>query len=371
MIKPVPRAGGTRYQVYARRNRKQVYVGTYDSTKEAKRAETRFEANTDMIATGELPPELDESRTLAVALDAWLELLKKRKSRSHAAYSWFVSVIKVAMGGSKIASIRKTHVAAWRDDLGQKYAAKTVNSALGCLSSAYTQFVELGWVAANPCRGVKRVKIESAESYQWIRTRPEIERLLANSTGELRDIIAAALGTGLRIDELLHLRWDDVDLAARLITVQRGRQGPTKSGKARHVPILDSVLPVLQARALRRGGAILVFPPPAPRSLLHVPGPATKARTKSSITVQYKAALKRAGLDLRLRFHDLRHTFASHWVMSGGDIFRLSKILGHSKVEITAKTYAHLAPEVWRQDYHRVAFAVPGDGAKVIALPRG
>jgi hypothetical protein len=51
------------------------------------------------------------------------------------------------------------------------------------------------------------------------------------------------------------------------------------------------------------------------------------------------------------------------WVLDGGDIFRLSKILGHSSVIVTQKTYAHLIPEAWEQDYHRVAFVVPGQGA--------
>jgi hypothetical protein len=79
------------------------------------------------------------------------------------------------------------------------------------------------------------------------------------------------------------------------------------------------------------------------------------------VRVPFKQALERAGLDTVLRFHDLRHTFASHWVLDGGDIFRLSKILGHSSVVITQRTYAHLAPEAWQQDYHRVTFVVPSE----------
>lgn len=366
MIRKIDRADGTRFQVYARRGGKQVYVSTHDSRKEAQRAETRYQATTDMIASGELPPEVDEKRTIAVGLDTWLATLKKRRSRSHTSYSWFVQVIKAALGGTGLARLTKAHVTRWRDDLAQEYAPATVNSALGCLSSAYREFIELGWVAANPCRGVKQVKSERAEAYQWIQTRPEIERLIESARGEYRDIFALALGTGMRLDELLHLRWDDVDLAGRLLTVQRGRQGTTKSGKARHVPILDSVLPLLQARALKRAGALLVFP--SPGNVNYVGG---GVRSKPQVGIAFKAALKRAGLDTRLRFHDLRHTFASHWVMSGGDIFRLARILGHSKVELTSKTYAHLAPEVWRQDYHRVAFAMPGEGAQVIELRPG
>jgi hypothetical protein len=83
----------------------------------------------------------------------------------------------------------------------------------------------------------------------------------------------------------------------------------------------------------------------------------------------YKQAVERAGLDTKLRFHDLRHTFASHWVLDGGDIFRLSKILGHSSVVVTQKFYAHLAPEAWEQDYGRVSFVLPAEGT-VYALTR-
>jgi integrase len=73
-------------------------------------------------------------------------------------------------------------------------------------------------------------------------------------------------------------------------------------------------------------------------------------------------AAKRAGMP-KLRVHDLRHTFASRWVLDGGDIFRLSKILGHSSVVITQRVYAHLIPEVWEQDYQRVSFTLPERGA--------
>lgn len=86
--------------------------------------------------------------------------------------------------------------------------------------------------------------------------------------------------------------------------------------------------------------------------------------------VPYKAALVRAELDRKIRFHDLRHTFASHWVMNGGDIFRLSKALGHKSVLITQRTYAHLAPEAWTQDYQRVAFHLPVP-ATVLRFVRG
>ena len=124
-------------------------------------------------------------------------------------------------------------------------------------------------------------------------------------------------------------------------------------------PILDSVLPVLRARVLNRNGATLVFP-----------GKGGGVRAKQGVGPIYKLALKRAGLDTTLRWHDLRHTMAVTWVSDGGDIFRLSKILGHADVKLTARLYADYAPEAFDQDYHRVAFVVPTERANLYSLKR-
>jgi integrase len=68
-----------------------------------------------------------------------------------------------------------------------------------------------------------------------------------------------------------------------------------------------------------------------------------------------------------VRFHDLRHTFASLWVMKGGDVFRLQRILGHGSITMTQR-YAHLAPDAFKDDYARLGRAIP-EGGKVLALP--
>jgi len=265
-----------------------------------------------------------------------------------------------------ITRINKSMLMQWRDKIATRYAPTSVNSALGCLSAAFAYFVDRQWVPSNPCHGLQLLEVQ-ARAYNWIKTRGELERLLSVCPDELRDMIAVAIGTGLRLDELLHLAWDDVDLGTRLLTIQRGRQGTVKGGRIRHLPILDSVLPIFQQRALRRGGAMLVFPGRAT-----APGKqnASDVRAKTPVQVAFKHALRRAGLDVRLRWHDLRHTCASWWVLSGGDIFRLSKMLGHANVSITQKTYAHLAPEAWQQDYHRLAFHCPSAPARVYEFKR-
>jgi len=66
--------------------------------------------------------------------------------------------------------------------------------------------------------------------------------------------------------------------------------------------------------------------------------------------------------------HDLRHTFAGLFLASGGDIFKLSKILGHSSVAITQQVYAHLHPSAFAEDYSRVSFAMPEKAGAVLKL---
>jgi len=359
MIKRYVGKNGTQWQVYGRRDRKKVYVGTYDSEREAKNAERRFAVTQEQIAAGELPAELDLDRTVEQATTSWLKSLKASGSRSHSNYAERVRMYIVPkLGSVPVASLRKSHVMKWRDDQATRFAASTVNGNLTCLSSAFSYFVDSEWVEINPCHGVSRIEQKDAAIYTWIRSREEITKLLIECPKGIREIVTLAVGTGMRLDELLHLQWGDIDLERRLIAVHRGRHGTTKSGKARYIPILNTLVMFLKDLGLKRGGAKLVFP-----------GEDGKPRSKPGVRFPFKQAAERAGLPQALRFHDLRHTFASHWVLDGGDIFRLSKILGHSSVTITQKVYAHLAPEAWEQDYHRVSFVVP-DGAVVYALTK-
>ncbi len=78
-----------------------------------------------------------------------------------------------------------------------------------------------------------------------------------------------------------------------------------------------------------------------------------------------RSALARVKLP-HIRVHDLRHVFASHFVMGGGDIFTLQRILGHSTPQITSDTYAHLSPRHLAGEADRVAYPAPSQSAKVL-----
>lgn len=159
--------------------------------------------------------------------------------------------------------------------------------------------------------------------------------------------VAFAIGAlaGLRTGEVFLLRWQSVDLPARRILVSEGgSRATTKDREPRPVPILDPLLPVLQAWRLRHQGPGRVIPP------LRSDGSKIDKGTPGPVLagVLHDLDLERPGLGW---YECTRHTFASHWAMAGRPLRELQKILGHSSIAITER-YAHLAPDYWAPGVH-------------------
>jgi len=150
-------------------------------------------------------------------------------------------------------------------------------------------------------------------------------------------MILVAMRTGMRMGELLGLRWVDVDLSAGRIYVRqsyvKGHCGLPKSGKPREIPLGDDVIEALGAHRHERGP--LVFCDAAGNVL-----------TAGLLGWPLKRAVKRAGLRA-IGWHVLRHTFASHLAMRGVPLKVIQELLGHASI-VTTMIYAHLAPHVAR-----------------------
>ena len=133
-----------------------------------------------------------------------------------------------------------------------------------------------------------------------------------------------ALTTGMRASEVFGLRWPDVMYGEGLLAVR----AKLKGGKMRYVPLLPEV-----AGELKRYPVVIsddrVFPP---RKGAY----GSRRRLEGS----FEDLLRRAKIS-NFRFHDLRHTFASWYMMNGGDLYELAKILGHSNIKMTER-YAKL-----------------------------
>jgi integrase len=180
------------------------------------------------------------------------------------------------------------------------------------------------------------------------------------------DLYATAIYTGMRAGELAGLHWEDVSFERRLITVQRSFDGPTKADDVRYLPILDPLLPVLRERRLRQAGR-LVFTNEDGRMLQPSARVYQEVLQRVLDAAGFEKVPRRGKLRHAIVFHDMRHTYASHWVANGGDLFKLQKILGHKSVQMTMR-YAHLVPDAFAADHARLGGAAARTAGIVVPI---
>jgi integrase len=239
--------------------------------------------------------------------------------------------------------------------------AQTINRDLQRLHSCLSKALEWKLVDANPLAGLKPLKVETNDRVRYLSADEEPrlrEALLTREAGlrearerfnewreargyallpsrtetfvdHIRPLTLVAMNTGLRRGELLSLRWRNVDLAGKLLTVTAAT---AKSRKTRRIPLNDEALSILQGwkeQAKSNAPSDLVFP--------RVGG----ARM-TRIDTAWGSLMKRAKIS-DFRFHDCRHHFASKLVQAGVNLYTVKELLGHSELAMTER-YAHLAP---------------------------
>lgn len=233
---------------------------------------------------------------------------------------------------------------------------KTVSNHLTLLISLLRLSVDLNWL--NKIPNIKKPKTHLfSKEFSYLRTEDDIQKFLisAREEDEVAFLMyATAIYTGMRAGELGALKFSNIrfDGNKSIITVQESFDGLTKSGKVRYVPVLAPLYPLLLEWRDRCGGDI-VFPN-RDGNMYSESGRIYQEVFHRVLDRAKFPKIERNGKPRRyIVFHDLRHTFASHWVMKGGDVFKLQQILGHANIAMTMR-YAHLAPHAFSGDFERL-----------------
>ena len=225
----------------------------------------------------------------------------------------------------------------------EKVSPASVNRELACLKHIYTKAIDWEYVKTSPAKGVRLLK-EPPGRLRYLMP-DEVEALLKNCARHLKPIVVTALNTGMRKSEILNLKWTEVDLKNRKITVIN-----TKNNETRVVPINQTLFKEL-SRLPHKHDTEYVFSN-------------DKGLPYGSIKKSFSSALKKAGIS-DFRFHDLRHTFASHLVMQGVDLRTVQQVMGHKDIKMTMR-YSHLSPEYVQEAIGRLdkAWTLYGHQAK-------
>ena len=224
------------------------------------------------------------------------------------------------------------------------------------------------YILTNPCNHVNLPKVKSITEVEIFTLEEQAQFINALEGHRNKLLFLMALSTGLRIAELLGLRWADIDMESEELTVNQtlrrevnidimkgekadGMKTEIKAGtpktqsSRRSIPLLPEIITELRLHKIRQnkektaaglGKYIdndLVFP--------NEIGEPTDAR---NLTRSYKRVLDRAGIKYK-KFHALRHTFATRLFERGVPLITVSKLLGHSDTSITADIYTHVMPE--------------------------
>lgn len=233
---------------------------------------------------------------------------------------------------TRLSRIRYVDLETFRNHLRQKLtrsgtpkAVSTVNREMACLHHVFTKAVEWEMIGKSPFdRGKTLIMKENNQRVRYL-TEDEITRLLkaCEEKPHLHRIVVCAVHTGMRKGEILSLKWSQIRNG--FIYLEE-----TKTKERRVIPVNETLSKALKEIRKEQGlTSKYVF--------------TYAGRSFSRVDRAFHGALARAKIE-DFRFHDLRHTFASHVLMKGGSLKDVQELLGHKTMTMTLR-YAHLSQE--------------------------
>ena len=305
----------------------------------------------------------DSRMTLGEWLDRWLEERVAPSVRESTLESYRYHIrhhIKPRLGSKPIGKITADDVQKLYREIqncgriqedpvwGHALSGSTVRRLHGVFHLAMDAAVRAHLIPKNPTEGVTLPKKETVP--KQVLNDAQLERFMKEIQSDpiWHDFFYTELTTGLRQGEICGLMWSDFDEAhgtlsvRRTLHIQKGGRlvtGETKTGTGKRTITLPPSTAGLLAQRKKSSYSQWIFPNP-----LRPEQPANPNAAYNHL----KTLLKRAGLP-SIRFHDLRHTFATHALASGVDAKTLSGILGHTQASFTLDTYTHVTGDMQRQ----------------------
>ena len=236
-----------------------------------------------------------------------------------------ISQINEDLGMSLMSDLKKTH------------SAKGIKNIWIVLKGVINKARKDKIIFQDPFEDIKKPKPDLVQDQFW--NKLEINQfLMANKADQLLPLYFIAIHSGCRLAELCGLKWDRVDFVNNQLSISRtrdkdGLKETTKTKIKRFVPMTQEVRLILLSLFQSNKGNPYVF--------LEADGSEVKY---AHVYRRFGKAQAKAGITNKIRFHDLRHSFASNYMMNGGNVFDLQKLLGHTDIKMTMR-YAHFTPD--------------------------
>lgn len=252
-------------------------------------------------------------------------------NKNHWHYEKWETVVRAILnnfGSKKASQISFSDIMEFKAERFTKVCEETVNRDLTYFSAAYNYAIKAKLLFENPIKNIDKFDCTHRQRVKFLNPQEKMQ-LVNAATGQLQDLIVFALQTGMRQGEILGLKWQDVDFNLMHMRVLRKKGG---SAIFSHVPIWDKVQSIILAQP-RRGEFVFT----------RLDG--SRLGKNSCAHSTYRRLIKRLNIQGGdFTFHDLRHNFASDYLMAGNTLASLAEILGHRRFD-TTRRYAHLSRE--------------------------
>ena len=206
------------------------------------------------------------------------------------------------------------------------------------LSTAFNKAMDWNYITENPFRKVKPIK--TPDLNHSIFTKEEFNRFIDSTERlDVRELFYFALLTGMRLGEILNIKFEDIDINKKIIKVCNKDDFQTKTNKNRIVPLNNKLIEIVNGRENKVG---------------YLFGVNNKRYTTDYISTITKRIILKSGINPKLHFHSLRHTFATWLIEEDVNIYAVSKMLGHSSVTTTQKFYTNVNMEVFNNEVNKL-----------------
>ena len=314
-----------------------------------------------------------------ITLDAYFEEWEKSRigvikdSSLKINRSKYNNHIKPVLGKTKIQKIEKREVVKLQQDLSKKLSASMTNGVIVVLKTVLNAAIDDEIIVKNPAANVKPLRTDdrpkASETIHRALTREEQQAFIQEAKQEwLYEFFCFSLCTGMRLNEIVALKWQDIDYINNVIHVTKTvswKQGggitetsPKSETSKRDIPMNDTIKKVLQ---MQRKKMAMIYGEIVARKMdsnIFIGSNGSRAVASSTVAFSINNVLKRLrqqGIEIeRFTHHAFRDTFATRYIEEGGNMQTLQKILGHSSLAMTADLYAHVLPSTKQQEMKQV-----------------
>lgn len=287
------------------------------------------------VMTGSITLQKERIKTVRYYAESFL--VSKKQMTANSTYKRYKSIVENGilpkLGDTPVRDLKISHIDQWRNELLARFTAKTVKEYQIVFRGIFQKALQDEEVNKNPFDALDSLKVKKPKVTPLLPH--EVKLILDTAQGWFKNYLALGFMTGMRVGEIVALKWENVNLEHREIYVcaskAKGIEGATKTeSSVRYIPIVDTLVPFIESQKKLTGDKEYVFINQYGKSFYDY---------KNIGRYHWNVLLKECGIEHR-RMYEMRHACATNLLMSGRySVNEIASVLGHTTPQMLFQRY--------------------------------